>query len=178
MNNKVRNVTIFSLCAIVLTLIFFALPGQFASLIPDGKAYTGAMGGYQFIFGGSSEALRLQTLSTDSSLVSAHGIAFLVLLVLAVVCYVLSKKSTALLLLGGIVLLVAAILLFCAKGWIDKLYTKYPESSVAGWTAYLSASLLMLAALGTLVVSIMELVKESRQPYQPKKETYSYLKNK
>ena len=118
MKNKHTVVVLFALATIVLTLVFLALPGQFVSLIPDASVSKGAMGGYQFIFGGSIEARNMQAHAVDgAALVSAHGIAFLVLLVIAVVCYVFSKKSSALLLLAGIVMLVATILLFAVKGW-------------------------------------------------------------
>ena len=179
MKDKSRVVILFALATIVLTLVFLALPGQFVSLIPNASVSKGAMGGYEFIFGGSVEARNMQAHGSDgASLVSASGISFLVLLVIAVVCYVFSKKSSALLLLAGIVMLVATILLFCVKAWLDKSYTRYVDSSVGLWVPYLSASLLALSTCATFYVAITSLIKEARQPYSPKKETYSYLKNK
>ena len=179
MKNKHTVVVLFALATIVLTLVFLALPGQFVSLIPDASVSKGAMGGYQFIFGGSIEARNMQAHAVDgAALVSAHGIAFLVLLVIAVVCYVFSKKSSALLLLAGIVMLVATILLFAVKGWVNDLYDRYTGSSVGLWVPYLSASLLALATCATFYVAITTLIKEARQPNTPKKQTYSNLKNK
>ena len=179
MKDKARLVVIISLCAIVLTLVLFAIPEQFAQLIPNAKTAKGSMGGFEFIFGGTQEARNLQAHAVDgASLVSGIGIAFIVLLVLAVVCYVFYKKSSALLLLAGIIMLVATIMLFCVKSWIDKLYTRYTGDSVGLWVPYLGASLLAISTVATLYVAIVSLVKESRQPYSPKKESYSYLKNK
>ena len=179
MKDKARIIVLFSLVAIALTLVLFAIPEQFAELIPNGKVTKGAMGGFEFIFGGTQEARNLQAHAVDgAALVSGAGIAFLVLLVLAVVCYVFYKKSSALLLLAGILMLVSTIMLFCVGDWINKLYTRYVETSVGLWVPYLGASLLALSTLGTLYVAVTSLIKESRQPYTPKKETYSYLKNK
>lgn len=182
MMNKTKIVVIFSLATIVLSLILFAIPGQFVS-ITNQKDLLGndptRMGGYEFIFGGSTYARNLAAHAVDGAAIySASGIAFLVLLVLAVVCYVFHKKSSALLLLAGIIMLVVTILLFCVKAWIDKGYKNYVDSSVGLWVPYLSASFLALGTIGTLYVAISTLVKESKQPYTPKKETYSYLKNK
>lgn len=178
MKNKRSIVVLFSLAVIVLTLVFFALPGQFVTLFNstdiEGVDPT-RMGGYEFIFGGSTYA---QNLMTGDPIVSASGIAFVVLIVLAVVCYVFQKKSSALLLLAGILMVVATILLFCVKGWVDKSYPKYNEKSIGLWVPYLSASLLALSSIATIYLGITELVSESRQPYTPKKESYSYLKNK
>lgn len=179
MKDKAKFVVLFSLVAIVLTLVLFAIPEQFAQLIPNGSVTKGAMGGYEFIFGGTQEARNLQAHAVDGgALVSGAGIAFIVLLVLAVVCYVFHKKSSALLLLAGIIMLVSTIMLFCVGSWIDKLYTRYTETSVALWVPYLGASLLALATIGTFYVAIVALIKESKQPYTSKKESYSYLKNK
>ncbi len=179
MKDKVRLAVIISLSAIVLSLVFFAIPEQFASLIPNASSAKGAMGGFEFIFGGTQEARNLQAHAVNgAALVSGAGIAFLVLLVLAVVCYVFYKKSSALLLLAGIIMLTMTIMLFCVKGWVDTLYTRYTGSSVGLWVPYLSASLLAVGTICTFYVSITELIKESREPISQKKETYSYLKNK
>ena len=179
MKDKAKFIVLFSLGVIALTLILFAIPEQFAELIPNGTVTKGAMGGFEFIFGGTQEARNLQAHAVDgSALVSGAGIAFIVLLVLAVVCYVFYKKSSALLLLAGILMLVSTIMLFCVGSWINKLYTRYTETSVGLWVPYLSASLLALATVGTFYIAVTSLIKESRQPYTPKKETYSYLKNK
>lgn len=175
-----KVVVLFAFATIVLTLILFALPNQFVSIINQ-KDLLGTdpsrMGGFEFIFGGSKYCRGLMG-DVDKAIVSASGIAFLVLLILAVVCYVFNKKSTALLLLAGIIMLVATILLFSVKSWIDKGYAKYNGSSVGLWVPYLSASLLALATCGTFYVAIKDLIKESRQPYSKQKESYSYLKNK
>lgn len=179
MKDKTRIVVLFSLVTIILALVLFAIPGQFAELIPIASVTKGSMGGYEFIFGGTLEARNLQAHATDgAALVSGAGIAFLVILVLAVVCYVMHKKSSALLLLAGILMVVATIMLFCVKGWIDTLYTHYKDSSVGLWVPYLAASLLALGSIATMYCAIKTLTEESRQPYTPKKETYSYLKNK
>jgi len=179
MKDKARIIVLFSLVVIALTFVLFAIPEQFAKLIPNGTVTKGAMGGFEFIFGGTQEARNLQAHAVDgAALVSGAGIAFLVLLVGAVVCYVFYKKSSALLLLAGVLMLVSTIMLFCVGGWINKLYTRYTETSVGLWVPYLAASLLALATVGTLYIAITSLIQESRQPYTPKKETYSYLKNK
>lgn len=179
MKDKTRLVVIVSFVAIALSLVLFAIPEQFASLIPTGSVTKGAMGGFEFIFGGTQEARNLQAHAVDgAALVSGAGIAFLVLLVAAVVCYVFYKKSSALLLLAGLLMLTCTIMLFCVKGWVDKLYTRYTETSVGLWVPYLSASLLAVSTIGTLYVSITSLIKEAKQPYSQQKETYSYLKNK
>lgn len=180
MKNKRSIVVLFSLAVIVLTLVFFALPGQFATIYNSHNDFEGAdlsaMGGYEFIFGGSKYVQN--NCYAGKAMVSASGIAFIVLIVLAVVCYVFQKKSSALLLLAGIIMLVATILLFCVKGWINDLEVNHQGSSVGLWVPYLCASLLALSTIATLYVAISELVIESRQPYTPKKESYSYLKNK
>ena len=176
-----KIVVIAAFAVIALTLIFFALPGQFTQLISIAGPYGDKlpMGGYEFIFGGSEKARLLQTLSTNA-IVSGAGIAFLILLVVAVVCYVFSKKSSALLLLAGIVMLTSTIMLFCVKSWINTCYPDYKGEggSVGLWVPYLSASLLAVVTIATLYVAIKEIVKEARQPYAPKKSSYSYLKNK
>ena len=183
MKNKAKIVVIFSLAAIILTLILFAIPGQFVSIwnktLADGIDPT-RMGGYEFIFGGSTYVRNNCGGPTVDrpAVVSGAGIAFLVLLVLAVVCYVFYKKSSALLLLAGIIMLVATIMLFCVKSWIDACWPKHAENSVGLWVPYLMASFLALSTIGTFYVAIMTLKEESKQPYTPKKETYSYLKNK
>lgn len=178
MKDKQRLAVLFSLGVIVLTLVLFALPGQFVTIYGYSSFKEGdlsAMGGFQFIFGGS-QYLRNNYNSGDP-IFSATGIAFLVLLVGAVVCYVFHKKTTALLLLAGIVMFVVTIMLFCVRSWIKEPY-KTGENTAGLWVPYLSASLLALSTIATFYVAIRELIEESRQPYTPKKETYSYLKNK
>ena len=178
--NKTKIVVYFSLAAIVLTLILFAIPGSFAALY-NVKNDPTRMGGYEFIFGGSTYTRNnCQGGPTvdGAAVISGSGIAFLVLLVLAVVCYVFHKKSSALLLLAGVLMLVATIMLFCVKPWIDASYKYFTGSSVGLWVPYLSASFLALGTCGTLYVAIKQLIDESKTPYTPKKESYSYLKNK
>lgn len=178
MKDTRKVVVWFALATIVLTLILFAIPGSFAVIIPEANIpeVRGAMGGYQFIFGGS-EYYRT-VLNDGNAMLSSIGIAFLALLVVAVVCYVFHKKSSALLLLAALVMLVDTIMLFCVKSWIVKVYVHYSGSCVGSWVPYLCASLLALATIATFYIAIVSLIKESRQPYTPKKETYSYLKNK
>jgi len=177
MKLNAKKVTVLSMIVIVLTLIFFAIPRQFATLIPSTtRPQDWAMGGYEFIFGGNAN---LRAIYGDSqSLVSGAGIAFIVILALAIACYCTQKFSSSLLLLAGVFMLTDAIMLFCVKGWVTKIYPSYSESTIGLWVPYLCASLLIVVALLTIYTSIKVLVSEVRIPVENKKESYSYLKNK
>ena len=177
MKLNAKKVTIFALFTVVLTLVFFAIPGQFADLIPNSPLKADwTMGGFEFIFGGNAN---LRAIYGDfRSLVSGAGIAFLVILALAIAAYCTQKFSSSLLLLAGVFMLTDAIMLFCAKGWVTKIYPEYASSTVGLWVPYLCASLLMIAALVTIYTAIKLLASEVKMPVSDKKESYSYLKNK
>ena len=67
MKDKAKIVVLFSLVVIGLTFVLFAIPEQFAELIPTGTVTKGAMGGFEFIFGGTQEARNLQAHAVDGS---------------------------------------------------------------------------------------------------------------
>jgi len=177
MKNLTRKASFIAIGAILLTLILFAIPGQFMNMIPE-SAQNYTMGGYQFFFGGSRACASLQTQTTDGWVYSSVGIALVVLLVLAVVCYAFQKKSSAILLLGGIITFICSIMLFCCRSWIAKAYSRYADVCVGKWVPYFTGAILLLVAAYTVYVVVVTMKAEAKAPYENKKETYSYLKNK
>lgn len=106
--------------------------------------------------------------------VSVAGIIFVVISLLAFVCYLFAKKSNSLKLFGGILETLAGIMLLSMQLW---MFIVYPQKSPSVlWVAYVFGALLLVVGALGIYAAILDLKEEKIQAYS--KKSYSYLKNK
>ena len=175
------KIIIFAIVIVALSLIFLALPGQFAHYgikeIGPRNTYQYNLSGYQWMFG--TVAKSYDSSSKIGSAVPA-GIAALVLLGLSFIGLLFSKKSSFVSLLVSLALITVAILFFCSPAAGRKAYPSFlpaedGDYTLMSWVPFVNASLTLIAGGLMMYRTVLVMKEETKRPNQPKGPSYSYL---
>ena len=172
-----KNLFYASIASVVIIAISFgllALPGQFYNLILEKTNPQPVMSGYEFIFNALPETFKSYTGVYEVG-ASGLGIAALVMMVLALPCFILVRKSSALPLFGAILIFIAGLFFLLMKPWgADPMFKAYIKSGAVLWVSYVIGALLVLAAIAIVYFTIKVLKEEKVAPKS--NVGYSYLK--
>ena len=169
-----KRASLISLVVIVLSLAALFIPQSFINFQSNAeRSYSGLEVFFHFnwAIGNNTSGYLANNLGGR---VSAAGIVFLSLSVLAAVCFVFAKKTTALKLFGGILEVLASIVMLSMELWMLIIYPN--KNPVVLWVAYVFGGLLLLAGALAIWASVVDLKQEKQQAFT--KKGYSYLKNK
>ena len=176
MKDKLKLVSLVGIAIAVLSFGLLAIPGQFYDIMTNMKSSNPPhlMSGYQFIFNSLPDGFKSYS-GVYGAGVSGLGVAALVIMAVAAICFGLYFVSSALPLFGGVASIVSGLFFLLMKPWgADKLFKAYKSSSAILWSSYVIGALLFLVGVAAIYFSIKLLKEEKAHP----KETvgYSYLK--
>ena len=168
---KENKLAVLSISVIVLSAIFLALPGQFATYHYSPYAASG----YEFFFNTITHEYNSVKLGNG---IIGSGIAILILFVFGIASICLGKKSSFFVLLASIFNLVPAILFFCMENQAKSHYPAYvfEGKPICGWVTYVCGALLILVALYLGYKAVRMMINEVKHPSAPKGPSYNYLK--